>query len=56
VQKHIKWATSAFHPEMFILLMWGILLTGKCMLIAAHNLVLNNFFFLGGKISLVGTS
>jgi hypothetical protein len=28
---------NAFHPEIFILLRRGILLTGKCMLIAADN-------------------
>jgi hypothetical protein len=37
VQKHIKWAKNAFHPEIFILLRWGILLTGKCVLIAGDN-------------------
>jgi len=37
VQKHIKCAKNAFHPEILILLRWGILLTGKCMLIAADN-------------------
>jgi len=37
VQKHIKWAKNAFYPEIFILLRWGIILIGKCMLIAAEN-------------------